>query len=166
MIKLLNFNDAYQQYKQLKIPFRLLQDQATVLLGLRYNPNPTATNPLETTHADIDWLMQQPEAMQDFNFYLGGYVYICEVEENLLQILGCDFEWAKAHSGNWPNVTDIAMSWDACEYLPESIGSPQWVMFLMCWNNAGGSVYYVPKHLWVSARVVEHIEATNRASLT
>ncbi len=166
MIKIHCFNEAFEHHKQNKLCFRLLQDQAAVMLGLCQNTHPSVSNPLEVTQADIDWLMQQPEATQDFNFYLGGYVYICEVEEDLLQILGCDFEWANAHSGNWPNVTDIAMSWDTCEYLPESIGNPQWVMFLMCWNNAGGSVYYVPKHLWVNARVIEHIEATNRASLT
>ena len=55
------------------------------------------------------------------------------------------------------------MSWDACDYLPEGLGDPQWVMFLMCWNNAGGPVYYVPKHLWASARVEEHIALTELA---
>lgn len=105
--------------------------------------------------------MQQPEATQDYGDYLGGYVYVCETDEDLLQIQGCDFEWAEAHDGNWPNVTDIAMPWDACTYLSEASGDPQWVIFLLCWNNAGGPVYYVPKHLWQQARVAEHIEATN-----
>lgn len=161
MIKIHHFNEACQHFKQNKISFRLLQDQAAVILGLCQNPHSLVSNAIEITQADIDWLMQQPEAMQDYGDYLGGYVYVCETEDDLLQIHGCDLEWAEAHDGNWPNVTDIAMSWDACNYLDETSGDPQWVIFLLCWNNAGGSVYYVPKHLWQLARVAEHIEATN-----
>ena len=161
MIKIHHFNEACRRYKQNKISFRLLQDQAAVMLGLCQNPHPSVINSLEITQADIDWLMQQPEAKNDYGDYLGGYVYVCETDEDLMQIHGCDFEWAEAHDGNWPNVTDIAMSWDVCNYLEESSGNPQWVMFLMCWNNAGGPVYYVPKQLWGKAIVSEHILATN-----
>ena len=166
MIKIHHFNEAYQQYTKHKINFRLLQDQAAVMLGLCQSPHAQISNPLEVTQADIDWLMQQAEAMQDYGNYLGGYVYVCETEQDLLQIHGCDFEWAGTHDGDWPNVTDIAMSWDVCNYLDEASGDPQWVIFLLCWNNAGGPVYYVPKHLWARARVTEHIEATNSTSNT
>lgn len=161
MIKLHHFNEAFQHYKQQQVPFRLLQDQAAVMLGLCQNPHTSVSNPVEITQADIDWLMQQAEATQDYSDYLGGAVYVCETELDLLEIHGCDFEWAEAHDGNWPNVTDMPMSWDACNYLDEASGKPEWVMFLLCWNNAGGPVYYVPKHLWVQARVAEHIVATN-----
>lgn len=161
MIKIHHFNEACQYYQQNKISFRLLQDQAAVMLGFCQIPHTQVGNPLEITQADFDLLMQQPEAMQDYSYYLGGYVYVCETEQDLLQIHGCDFEWAEAHDGHWPNVTDIAMSWDACNYLDEASGDPQWVIFLLCWNNAGGPVYYVPKGLWVQAKVSEHIEATN-----
>lgn len=166
MIKIHHFNEACLHYKQYKISFRLLQDQAVVLLGLCQSSHAQVSNPLDVTQADIDWLMQQPEATHDYGNYLGGYVYVCEMEEDLLKILGCDFEWAEAHDGSWPNVTDIAISWDACHYLGEAPGDPQWVMFLMCWNNAGGPVYYVPKHLWVKAKAAEHIEATNPTSIS
>lgn len=166
MIKIHHFNEACQYYKQDKISFRLVQDQAAIMLGLCQNPHPSVSNPLEITQADIDWLMQQPEAIQDYSDYLGGYVYVCETADDLLQIHGCDFEWAEAHDGNWPNVTDIAMSWDACNYLDETSGDPQWVIFLLCWNNAGGPVYYVSRHLWQKARVAEHIEANNPTSNT
>ena len=130
------------------------------MLGLSQKPHSSVSSPLEISQTDIDWLTQQPEAKYDYSEYLGGYIYVCEVEEDLLQIKGCDFEWAELHGG-WPNVTDIPMSWDACYYLDETAGDPQWVIFLLCWNNAGGSVYYVPKHLWAQARVTEHIDATN-----
>ena len=161
MIKIHHFNEAYLCYTMHKISFRLLQDQASVMLGLCQQQHSQVGNPLEITQADIDWLMQQPKAIHDYGDYLGGYVYVCETADDLLQIKGCDFEWAEAHDGIWPNVTDLTMSWDACNYLDEALGDPRWVSFLLCWNNAGGAVYYVPKHLWTKARVTEHIEATN-----
>jgi hypothetical protein len=165
MIKIHSFNEAYQQHKQHKISFRLLQDQAFIILGICQYQNLLITNPLEITESNIDWLMQQPEATQDYNEYLGGYVFLCETAQDLLHILGCDFEWAKAHDGKWPNVTDIAMTWDDCRYLEEVKGDPQWVIFVLCWNNAGGPIYYVPKYLWVQARVSEHIKATNPTAI-
>ena len=125
MIEIHNFNDAYQHYLQHKISFRLLQDQAFIILGICQHNTSTATNPLEITQSDIDWLMQQPEATHEYNEYLGGYVYICETEQDLLQILGCDFNWAQMHDGIRPNVTDLPMSWDVCNYLDETTGDPQ-----------------------------------------
>ncbi|PPD45742.1 MAG: hypothetical protein CTY12_06865 [Methylotenera sp.] len=163
MIKLQRFQKAYQQYKQHKIPLRVLQDQAAVMLGICQNPHTSVSNPLEIIQADIDWLMQQAEATQDYDILLGGYVYICETEQDLLEIHGCNFEWAETHTGNWPNVTDMPLSWDVCAYLDEPTGDPQWVIFLLCWNNAGGPIYYVPKYLWVKARIAEHIAATECA---
>ena len=161
MITLHHFNSAYQHYVQHKITFRLLQDQAALLLGLCESQYVSVRNSHEITQSDIDWLLQQLEATQSYDYLLGGAVYICETEQDLLQILGCDFEWAEEHDSQWPNVTDIPMTWDACNYVDEAPGDPNWVMFLICWNNAGGPVYFVPKHLWVQARVVEHIQATN-----
>ena len=165
MIEIHSFSDADQHYQQHKISLRLLQDQAFIILGICQKNPSLATNPLEITQSDIDLLMQQSEATQDYNKSLGGYIYICETVKDLMYVQGCDFDWAEKHHGIWPNVTEIAMSWDACDYLLESTGDPQWVMFLQCWNNAGGPVYYVPKHLWGMARVIEHIANTN-ATLT
>lgn len=162
MLKLHNFKEVYQQYKQHKLPFRLLQDQAVVMLDICDNPSLSVTNPVDITQRDIAWLLELEEASnQSYDALLGGYVYICETEDDLLEILGYDLGWAEAHNGKWPNVTDMPMSWDACNYLEEPTGDPQWVIFLLCWNNAGGPVYYVPKHLWEQARVTEHIAATN-----
>jgi hypothetical protein len=163
MITIHNFNEAYQQYQNGLISYRLLQDQAVVMLGLCSNPSPSVVNSLDITNANINWLLQQPEVALDYSDLLGGYFYVCESEADLLQILGCDFEWAEAHGGVWPNVTDLPMSWDNCCYLQGSADEPQWVLFLLCWNNAGGPVYYVPKPLWDVARISEHIAATDLA---
>lgn len=163
MIEIHNFNAAHQQYETGLIPYRLLQDQAAVMLGICSNPHPAVANSLDVTDDNINWLLQQDEATTEYADFLGGNVYICEVAADLQQIHGCDFEWAETHGGVWPNVTDMPMSWDSCAYLQESTGEPQWVIFLLCWNNAGGNVYYVPKHLWQTARVIEHIAATENA---
>ena len=162
MITTHNFNEAFQQYQSDFIPYRLLQEQVAVMLGLCSNPHSTVVNSLDITHDHINWLMQQEESTFAYSDFLGGNVYICETEDDLKQIHGCDFEWAEAHGG-WPNVIDKPMSWDSCCYLQESEGEPQWVLFLLCWNNAGGHVYYVPKQLWSMARISEHIAATGNA---
>ncbi len=163
MITIHSFNEAHQQYQSSVIPYRLLQDQAAVMLGTCSNPHPAVANTLDITDDDINWLLQQEESAFSYSEYLGGNVFVCEAEADLLQISGCDFEWAETHGGVWANVTDMAMSWDGCNYLQESTGEPQWVIFILCWNNAGGPVYYVPKHLWSMARVSEHIAATDSA---
>ena len=163
MVTIHNFNQAYQQYQHGLLPYRLLQEQAAVMLRICTNPHPTVVNSLDITEDDIHWLMQQQEATFAYLDYLGGDVYVCGSEDDLMQIHGCDFAWAETH-GNWPSVTDLPMAWDSCCYLDESTGEPQWVLFLLCWNNAGGAVYYVPKQLWVAARVSEHIAATGNAS--
>jgi len=165
MIKLHNFKEACHYYQQQKIPFRLLQDQAAVMLDICDNPSLAVTSSLEITQRDISWLLQQESQFsQSYDAMLGGYIYVCETEHDLLEILGYDSEWAEAHNGSWPNVTETPMSWDVCDYLYETSGDPQWVIFMICWNNAGGPVYYVPKHLWQQARVTEHIVATNPTS--
>lgn len=163
MICIHHFNEAHQQYEDGGIPYRLLQDQAAVMIGICRNPHQGVSNALEITESNIQWLLKQEEAMADYSDFLGGYVYICESEADLRQINGCDFDWAESHGGQWPNVMDKPMVWDSCTYLDDPAGDPQWVIFLLCWNDAGGPVYYVPKHLWGPARVVEHIETTHGA---
>lgn len=161
MITIHNFNEAHQLHQTGLIPYRLLQDQAQVMLSL--TTYLSMANAFEITDDNILWLMKQPDSNNDYSLLFGGHFYICECEEDLKLVVGCDFEWAESNGG-WPNVTDLPMSWDNCSYLQEATGDPQWVTFLMCWNNAGGSVYYVPKHLWELAKVGEHIALTELAS--
>lgn len=90
------------------------------------------------------------------DYWVGGSINICETEEDLKQIEGCDIEWAEAHNNTWPNVTDLPMAWDACAYCEDNPDSG-WAVFVLCTNDAGGSSYYVPQHLWEAARLTEHI---------
>ena len=81
MIEILSFSDAHQLYHQHKMSFRLLQDQAFIILGICQNNPSSASNPLAVKQLVIDWLMQQPEATHDYNEYLGGYVHVCETAQ-------------------------------------------------------------------------------------
>lgn len=161
MITIHSFTEAHRSWQQGQITLRLVQDQAAVLIGLCRNAQRPIADALEVAYADIDWLLQQPEASQDYADLLGGNVYVCQSEADLKQIVGMDMDWASTHGNQWPNVTDPPMAWDSCTYLAEKSGDPEWTMFLLCWNDAGGPVYYVPKHLWDAARVAEHMAATN-----
>lgn len=161
MITIPHFIDAYRSYRDGRCPYRLLQDQAAVLVGICRNTYRPITDALEVTDADIAWLLQQPEAADAYADLLGGNVYICESADDLKQVVGMDLDWARTHGNQWPNVTDLPMAWDSCTYLAEKSGDPQWVIFLLCWNDAGGNSHFVPKHLWEAARVTEHMAATN-----
>lgn len=163
MIVIRNFKEAHHLSLQGRIPLRLVQDQALVLMGASPRPGRHINEAHEVTAEDIAWLLNRPEASKEYDWYLGGNCHICESETDLKQIVSMDMEFADAHGGRWPDVTDQVMSWDACDYLKEPSGEPGWAMFLLCWNDAGGPAYYVPKHLWQAARVAEHISATQQA---
>ena len=103
---------------------------------------------------DLDELFQREE--KSIDYWFGGSVNICETEEDLKQVQGCDFEWAEAHNETWPNVTDLPMSWDVCAYCGDNSDNG-WALFVLCTNNAGGPSFYIPQHLWKAARLTEHL---------
>ena len=168
MIVIHNFKQAVSLYQIGQIPFRLVQEQALVLSGI--SPQPSnglqpgryINDALEITASDIEWLLQQPDALDDYNGMLGGEVYICQCLSDLKQVVGMDMEFARNNGNRWPNVTDQVMSWDSCDYLDQPHGEPEWAVFLLCWNDAGGNVFYVPRHLWKAGRVAEHVAETNK----
>ena len=162
MITIHCFIEAYRRYQSGRQPYRLLQDQALILINSCRTTYRPIADAFDITDADIDWVRRQPEATEDYADMFGGDVSICETPEDLQQIVGMNMDWANTHDGKWPNVVDLPMAWDSCTYLTEKSGDPQWVLFLLCWNDAGGPVYYVPKSLWQAARVVEHMAATNQ----
>ena len=161
MITIHRFTDAYRSWQLMQIPLRLVQDQAAVLLNTCRNTHRPISDALEITDADIRWLLQQQEASQDYADLLGGNVYVAETADDLKQIVGMDMGWAESHGNTWPTCMDTPLVWDSCSYLAEKSGDSDWAMFLLCWSDSGGPVYYVPKHLWQAARVEEHMAATN-----
>lgn len=162
MIVIHNFKEAHQLYQQGQILFRLLQEQALVLIGSCPQPGRYINEALEISVSDIEWLLQQPDALDDYNGMLGGEVHVCQCEADLKEIVNCDMEFARAHGNRWPDCTDQVMSWDVCNYLAEKDGEPNFCAFAIFWNDSGGNIFYVPKCLWQAARVAEHVAETNK----
>ena len=162
MIVIHNFKEAHHLYQQGLLPFRLLQEQARVLIDLCPQPGRYIDVALDITEADIEWMQQSEVAYEDYNGMLGGEIYVCQSVVDLKAVVGMDMAFARTHGNRWPDVTDQVMSWDQCDFLPESSGDPQWAVFLLCWNDAGGNVFYIPQSLWAAAKVAEHVAETQR----
>jgi hypothetical protein len=160
MITITSFTEAHHLYQQQHIPWRLLQDQAAVLIGTCQNQHAGVADARNVSKGDVAWLLQQPEAEQTYVDLLGGNVHVAQTPDDLLQVEGCNFEFAKQF-GRWPNVTEVPLAFDDCKFLQETSGEAQWALLLTCWNDAGGSIYFLPRHLWIAARVAEHFAETN-----
>jgi len=160
MIVIHCFTEAHHLYTTQQISLRLIQDQAFVLWGMDGQPVQSVADALELTDDDIGWLARQPIAEASYADILGGNVYVCEQEADLLKVEGCDLEFGRRH-GRWPNITEVPLAFDDARFLPEQSGAPRWALLLTCWNDAGGSVYYLPKNLWQAARLEEHVGATD-----
>ena len=163
MIVIHTFEEAHRLYQQGLIPLQLLQEQAMVFTNIYPQPNRYIDEAFDICESNIDWLLSQPESEEDYDGMLGGNVHVCESETDLKEIVGMDMGFAKTHGNRWPDVTDQVMSWDDCRYLNQKNGDPEWALFLLCWNDAGGPIFYVPKCLWAAAQVAEHIAETNRS---
>ena len=155
MIEILNFKQAFQLHQTNKIALIVLQDVAYMLMRACDDnpPNVHSCSDINTDH--LKWLSDQLSADFSFSEYLGGSIYICESESDLINIKSFDQAWADKH-GDWPNVTDQPMVWDVCYALDS-----EWAVFSYIWNNAGGNVFYVPEFLWQVARVSEHLLMNN-----
>lgn len=71
--------------------------------------------------------------------YAGGSIYIIETAEDLKEI-ATNIEGA---DGNWANITEVADSFDMCEYRVH--GTYACIMFAA--NNTGGPTYAIPRHI-------------------
>lgn len=160
MITITSFTNAHQSYTAGQIPWRLLQDQAAVLIGICESHHTGVADARDISQADIAWLLQQPESGQAYADLLGGNMSICETTEDLHRVVGCDFEFGFAH-GRWPCVLDMPLVFDQCNYLDETEGEPQWAVVITIFSDAGGEVFYLPRHLWTAARIEKHMAATN-----
>lgn len=139
MIEIKSFEEAYELYANGKLPLNLLKEQAFVLL------DSVAPDAAEVTEEHVNQLMSNIVALESYNGYLGGNVFICETLEDLKQVEGFDLDFAAANNGRWPNITDMPLVSDLCNYVKDE---PKFITFLVCWNNAGGPVYYIPEAMW------------------
>ena len=157
MIELKNFKEVWLGFVAGRVPEAILLDCTRVQSNIE-NDN------IEPTVEVAKILYKNFEDTEEnsFSYLFGGNVFICETEGDLKQIEGVDFEFAESNGGRWPNVTDLPMAWDCCDYVNSDI-TTGWAIFLLCSNNAGGNIYYVPQKLWTAARLAEHMEVHNKA---
>ncbi len=174
MIVIRSYQEAHRTFQQGQIPFRLLQEISFVMLGISDSNNGTGENRTDNnrtanpvadataiTLADVSWLLTQPQANEEFMWTLGGNLHVCQTDADLADVTGIDMDFGNLH-GRWPNVTELPMQWDQCQLLHEATGDPQWAVFMNCTNDSGGAVHWIPRSLWASARVPEHIQLTRQ----
>ena len=152
MIELKNFKEVWLGFVAGRVPEAILLDCTRVQINIEDDDREPSIQIAKTLYTNFE-----DTEDNSFMYLTGGNVFICENEDDLKQIEGCDFEFAKNNGDRWPNVTELPMSWDCCDYV-DSDESTGWAIFLLCSNNAGGNIYYVPRSLWVAARLEEHME--------
>lgn len=152
MVEINSFKQAFQLYQSSQLSLAVTQHLAFMLMNACDAIPPNFHGYTDINTGNLTWLANQLAAEFSFDEYLGGNVYICEFESDLLAIVAFDQDWADQY-GRWPNVTDKPLVWDLCLVLND-----EWAVFGYCWNNAGGAVYYIPRSLWERARVGEHKE--------
>lgn len=141
MVVIHSFEEAHQLWQQGQLPFRLLQETSLILLGITQEER-HIEHAYDITQSDIEGLLQQDVATEMYVEFLGGEFKICEKEADLAEI-------------NFDEGFDIN------EPLTEKAGDPEWAMFLLCTNNNGGTSYLIPKHLWQSKQMAEHVALWN-----
>ena len=131
-------------YREGKMPFNVFQDYHWCFV----DPDSKGTAEDVTLEAIEKYQAENPppidEEYDEYDYMLGGSLCICETPEDLKEIEGVDFEFADTHK-RWPNMTDAPLGSDSCFKVH---GEPEFIMFLLCSNNAGGNVFYIPKALW------------------
>jgi hypothetical protein len=156
MITIHSFKEMADLNQSGIVPFRIVQEIASVLLGLcGYEGDiPEA---IAVTQQEVESLLTLSEEI-DFMHYMGGNVHVCETEKDLEQVTGMDIEFGKQH-GRWPNVTEAVLGWDECKYLLNADGSAEYALLFLAVCNSGGPSFILGRHLWQAAQIDKQIEA-------
>jgi hypothetical protein len=155
MITIHSFKEMTKLHQAGEVPYRIVQEIAFVLLGLCGGKD--VASAVDVTDAEIDWLLALPEET-DFMHYMGGWVYICETEEDLKQVTGMDFQFSEQH-GRFPDCTEAILPLDDARVLINEDGTADYALLFAATNNAGGPSWFIPQHLWQAAMIDKQIKA-------
>jgi hypothetical protein len=96
---------------------------------------------------------------KEFDFVLGGKVYLVEEVEDLSLVDTC---LQSEDASRWLNLSETAGGFDDARYTEDGT----FAVFFMATNNAGGPVYYVPREVADRCpNVEESIRLTNGGAL-
>lgn len=158
MLEYTNFQEMFDDYNKGLVPFCILEETARAVIFMCDLPVESFENLEKLSIKEIEDIAKDLETSDySFEMGLGGNIHLCETSADLLQVKCSNLEWEEEH-GTMPNVTtpNLPIAWDDCNYVNQDIETG-WAVFLLCTNNAGGPLYYIPKKLWKEARVEEHI---------
>ena len=94
---------------------------------------------------------------EDYEDEIGGGFYLCEKLEDLKEIKN-----TRKTNDLVPSFASLATAADVYDYADWMGESQTFAAFLMIWNNAGGSTYFVPKTL-MNNFAIESITLTQQA---
>jgi hypothetical protein len=160
MIEIRSFKEIAKPHQAGVVPFRIVQEVGFVLLNLCGYVGKDIANATSVGQQEIDWLLTLSEDIE-FMSYLGGFVFICQTVDDLIQVTGMDFEFANLH-GRWPNCMEAVLALDDARYLLNADGTADYALLFAATNNAGGPSWFIPQHLWQAAQINKQIEANHQ----
>lgn len=93
----------------------------------------------------------------EFEDELGGGFYLCETDDDLKEIKN-----TRKTNDLVPQFASLATAADSYDYADWLDEAQTFAAFLMIWNNAGGSTYFIPKAL-MNDNAYESITLTQQA---
>lgn len=78
----------------------------------------------------------------DFYVHIGGDIHLLETFEDLHEISTTVVDPA---TKGWASLVNTADAFDIAKYLGEGTRYDRIAVFMNCWNDDGGPLYYVPK---------------------
>lgn len=95
--------------------------------------------------------------VDEFEDELGGGFYLCEIPEDLKEVRNT----RKTNDlvSQFASLRTAADAYDYADWLDED---QTYAAFLMIWNNAGGSTYFIP-HALMNSNAYESITLTQQA---
>jgi hypothetical protein len=98
-------------------------------------------------------ILASSDSEEPFNGIFGGEIYVIESLDDLKEI-----STGIASGNRWLSLAEVPDSFDMCEWIDKD-PKTGYVGVLMCWNDAGGPLYFIPKE-FVTANVKESIRLT------
>jgi hypothetical protein len=102
----------------------------------------------------VDEILKSEFADQPYYDLFGGKIQLVESKEDLREI---STGIASVANDRWLTLYEVPESFDVCDWTDKD---QDFVQVVMCWNDAGGPLYFIPKE-FVTENVLDSIKLTN-----